>query len=41
MVDDDKTLVALFEGLDTPGASDAMDKLGLPGHCFGIAPLDD
>ncbi|MET3415152.1 RraA family protein [Methylobacterium sp. 1030] len=41
MADDDKTLVTLFEGLDAPGVSDAMDKLGLPGHCFGIAPLDD
>jgi regulator of RNase E activity RraA len=41
MADDDKTLVALFEGLDTPGVSDAMDRLGLPGHCFGIAPLAD
>ena len=35
----DKDLVALFEGLDTPGVSDAMDKLGLPGQAFGIAPL--
>lgn len=25
----DKDLVALFEGLDTPGVSDAMDKPGL------------
>jgi len=41
MADDDKTLVALFEGLDTPGVSDAMDRLGLPGHCFGIRALDD
>lgn len=35
----DKDLVALFEGLDTPGVSDAMDKLGLPGQAFDIAPL--
>ncbi|MCU7247035.1 RraA family protein [Pseudomonas koreensis] len=35
----DKDLIALFEGLDTPGVSDAMDKLGLPGQVFGIAPL--
>ncbi|NER62168.1 RraA family protein [Pseudomonas sp. MAFF212428] len=35
----DKDLVALFEGLDTPGVSDAMDKLGLAGQAFGIAPL--
>lgn len=37
----DKELVALFEGLDTPGVSDAMDRLGLPGQCLGIAPLDN
>ena len=36
---DDQKLCALFEGLDTPGVSDAMDRLGLPGQCFGIAPL--
>ena len=30
---EDKELVALFEGLDTPGVSDALDKLGLPGQC--------
>lgn len=35
----DQQLVALFEGLDTPGVSDALDKLGLPGQCVGIAPL--
>lgn len=35
----DQQLVALFEGLDTPGVSDALDKLGLPGQCLGIAPL--
>lgn len=38
---EDKELVALFEGLDTPGVSDAMDKLGLPGQCLGIMPLGD
>ena len=37
----DGELVALFEGLDTPGVSDAMDKLGIPGQCLGIAPLDN
>ncbi|MDR9877487.1 RraA family protein [Pseudomonas allii] len=37
----DQPLVALFEGLDTPGVSDAMDKLGIPGQCLGIAPLDN
>jgi len=35
----DKEIVALFKGLDTPGVSDAMDKLGIPGQCFGIMPL--
>ncbi|WP_158936236.1 RraA family protein [Burkholderia sp. S171] len=38
---EDQELVALFHGLDTPGVSDAMDKLGLPGQCLGIAPLDN
>ncbi len=37
----DKELVALFKGLDTPGVSDAMDKLGIPGQCLGIMPLAD
>ncbi|MFJ3451062.1 RraA family protein [Pseudomonas sichuanensis] len=32
-------LIALFHGLDTPGVSDAMDKLGLPGQCLGVMPL--
>ena len=36
---DDKAVVALFDGLDTPAVSDALDKLGLPGQCLGIAPL--
>jgi regulator of RNase E activity RraA len=39
--DEDKTLVALFEGLDTPAVSDALDKLGLAGQAFGIRPLQD
>lgn len=37
----DQQLVTLFEGLDTPGVSDAMDKLGIAGQCLGIAPLDN
>ena len=41
MKSQDKELVALFDGLDTPGVSDAMDKLGIPGQCLGIAPLND
>lgn len=36
---EDGELIALFEGLDTPGVSDAMDKLGIPGQALGIAPL--
>ena len=37
----DQHLVALFDGLDTPSVSDAMDKLGIAGQCLGIAPLDN
>ncbi|MBB3259752.1 regulator of RNase E activity RraA [Paraburkholderia bannensis] len=36
---EDQELVALFAGLDTPGISDAMDKLGLHGQALGIVPL--
>ena len=36
---EDKALVALFDGLDTPGVSDALDKLGLPGQCLGSASV--
>ncbi|EEA02425.1 Dimethylmenaquinone methyltransferase [Burkholderia sp. H160] len=36
---EDRELVALFAGLDTPAVSDAMDKLGLDGQCLGIMPL--
>ncbi|MNQ68446.1 4-hydroxy-4-methyl-2-oxoglutarate aldolase [compost metagenome] len=35
----DQELVSLFEGLDTAGVSDAMDKLGLHGQAQGIMPL--
>lgn len=38
---EDLELVALFAGLDTPGVSDAMDKLGLHGQALGIMPLAD
>lgn len=38
---EDQELVALFEGLDTPGVSDALDKLGLHGQALRIAPLAD
>lgn len=41
MNEQDKELVAFFEGLDTPGVSDAMDKLGIPGQCLGVMPLDN
>ena len=41
MQSEDREIVALFHGLDTPGVSDAMDKLDIPGQCLGIAPLDD
>ena len=36
---EDKALVALFVGLDTPAVSDAVDTLGLPGQCLNIMPL--
>lgn len=38
---EDQELVALFAGSDTPGVSDALDKLGIPGQAFGIMPLAD
>ncbi|WP_042880230.1 RraA family protein [Cupriavidus necator] len=38
---EDRELVALFASLDTPGVSDAMDKLGLHGQALGIMPLAD
>ncbi|MBD9596383.1 RraA family protein [Ensifer sp. ENS05] len=41
MNNEDRELVELFKGLDTPGVSDALDKLGLGGQCFGIRPLAD
>ncbi|AXV84279.1 RraA family protein [Ralstonia solanacearum] len=40
MKQEDQDLVKLFSGLDTPAVSDALDKLGLPGQCVGIMPLD-
>jgi regulator of RNase E activity RraA len=39
MTNEDRELVELFAGLDTPGVSDALDKLGLGGHCFNVMPL--
>ena len=38
---EDQELVALFEGLDTPGVSDALDKLGLHGQALAIMPMAD
>jgi regulator of RNase E activity RraA len=38
---EDQELVALFTDLDTPGVSDALDKLGLHGQALGIAPLSN
>lgn len=36
---EDTELVALFEGVDTAGVSDALDKLGIPGQARGLMPL--
>ncbi|KAL2681402.1 hypothetical protein Neosp_009013 [[Neocosmospora] mangrovei] len=36
---EDQELVALFTDSDTPGVSDALDKLGIPGQAFNIMPL--
>lgn len=36
---EDQELVALFAGLSTPGVSDALDKLGIPGQALNIMPL--
>lgn len=41
MADKDDSLTDLFRGLDTASVSDALDKLGLPGQCDDIMPLDD
>ncbi|CAG8135681.1 unnamed protein product [Penicillium salamii] len=38
---EDEELVALFADSDTPGVSDALDKLGISGQAFGIMPLAD
>ena len=38
---EDQELISLFDGLDTPGVSDALDKLGLHGQALGIMPLAD
>lgn len=36
---EDRDLIDLFTRLDTPGVSDALDKLGIPGQALGIMPL--
>ncbi|MDY4317576.1 RraA family protein [Pectobacterium actinidiae] len=41
MSETDKQLLELFRGVDTAGVSDALDKLGLSGQCFGVMPLDN
>ncbi|KAJ5086500.1 hypothetical protein NUU61_007807 [Penicillium alfredii] len=38
---EDQELSALFANSDTPGVSDALDKLGIPGQAFNIMPLTD
>ena len=38
---EDKELTSLFAGSSTPGVSDALDKLGIPGQVFDIMPLSD
>lgn len=38
---EDQELVCLFAGCDTPGVSDALDKLGIPGQAYGIMALAD
>lgn len=37
----DQELVALFAKSDTPGVSDALDKLGICGQAFNVMPLVD
>ena len=37
----DQVPISLFDGLETPNVSDALDKLGLVGQCLGIAPLGE
>jgi regulator of RNase E activity RraA len=32
-------ITALFNGLDTPAISDALDKLRIDGQCLGLAPI--
>lgn len=39
-VDQVRTLIDGFRGLDTSHVSDALDKLNIVGQCLGIAPLD-
>jgi regulator of RNase E activity RraA len=36
---EDKHLVSLFSGTDTPAVSDALDKLGIHGQALNIMPL--
>lgn len=36
----EQEIYAALEGLSCTDLSDAMDRLGIPGQCFGIRPLD-
>ncbi len=36
----DDTLIEAFRGLESPGVSDALDKLGIAGQCRGITSLN-
>ncbi|KAI9168083.1 Aspartate aminotransferase cytoplasmic [Paramyrothecium foliicola] len=38
-ITEDQELVAMFANSDTPGISDALDKLGICGQAIGIMPL--
>ncbi len=37
---DDKSRLDAITGLSCTDISDALDRLGIPGQCFGIMPLD-
>lgn len=39
-MDSDQDLLSLFEGLESPNVSDALDKCGIQGQCFGISAID-
>ncbi|CAK1356998.1 unnamed protein product [Cercospora beticola] len=41
MSSEEREISALFAGLDSAAVSDALDKLGIPGHAYGIMPLSN